>query len=388
MCMTGKKNISVFGATGSVGSSTLSLVRAHPDKFAIQALTAHRNYQELATLALEFRPACVVISDEAFYTPLSDALAGTDIDILAGQSALEEVAGKKVDLLVAAIVGLAGLAAVWRAVEAGQTIALANKETLVSAGHLMMPAAQKSGAVLLPIDSEHNAIFQCLRHENKDDIEKIILTASGGPFREMSVAEMEHVTLAQALQHPNWSMGPKVTIDSATMMNKGLELIEAAWLFDEGTKKLDALIHPQSAIHGLVGFKDGSWLGQLGIADMRVPISYALGWPERLGWHSKPFDFSQALQLDFAPVDSARFPCFKLAKSVLGRAPELAIILNAANEVAVELFLGEKISFNEIASQVEAALTAGDSGIKASSYDAVAALDSEIRQRYLHPFSS
>ena len=386
--MTGKKNISVFGATGSVGSSTLSLVRAHPDKFAIQALTAHRNYQELATLALEFRPACVVISDEAFYTPLSDALAGTDIDILAGQSALEEVAGKKVDLLVAAIVGLAGLAAVWRAVEAGQTIALANKETLVSAGHLMMPAAQKSGAVLLPIDSEHNAIFQCLRHENKDDIEKIILTASGGPFREMSIAEMENVTLAQALQHPNWSMGPKVTIDSATMMNKGLELIEAAWLFDEGMKKLDALIHPQSAIHGLVGFKDGSWLGQLGIADMRVPISYALGWPERLGWHSKPFDFSQALQLDFAPVDSARFPCFKLAKSVLGRAPELAIILNAANEVAVELFLGEKISFNEIASQVEAALTAGDSGIKASSYDAVAALDSEIRQRYLHPFSS
>ena len=386
--MTGKKNISVFGATGSVGSSTLSLVRAHPDKFAIQALTAHRNYQELATLALEFRPACVVISDEAFYTPLSDALAGTDIDILAGQSALEEVAGQKVDLLVAAIVGLAGLAAVWRAVEAGQTIALANKETLVSAGHLMMPAAQKSGAVLLPIDSEHNAIFQCLRHENKEDIEKIILTASGGPFREMSIAEMEHVTLAQALQHPNWSMGPKVTIDSATMMNKGLELIEAAWLFDEGTKKLDALIHPQSAIHGLVGFKDGSWLGQLGIADMRVPISYALGWPERLGWHSKPFDFSQALQLDFAPVDSARFPCFKLAKSVLGRAPELAIILNAANEVAVELFLGEKISFNEIASQVEAALTAGDSGIKASSYDAVAALDSEIRQRYLHPFSS
>ena len=291
-------------------------------------------------------------------------------------------------MLVAAIVGLAGLAAVWRAVEAGQTIALANKETLVSAGHLMMPAAQKSGAVLLPIDSEHNAIFQCLRHENKDDIEKIILTASGGPFREMSIAEMENVTLAQALQHPNWSMGPKVTIDSATMMNKGLELIEAAWLFDEGTKKLDALIHPQSAIHGLVGFKDGSWLGQLGIADMRVPISYALGWPERLGWHSKPFDFSQALQLDFAPVDSARFPCFKLAKSVLGRAPELAIILNAANEVAVELFLGEKISFNEIASQVEAALTAGDSGIKASSYDAVAALDSEIRQRYLHPFSS
>jgi len=386
--MTGKKNISVFGATGSVGSSTLSLVKAHPDRFAVHALTAHSNYQDLAALALEFQPACVVISDEAFFAPLSDALAGTDINVLAGRSALEEVAGQKVDLLVAAIVGLAGLAPVWRAVEAGQTIALANKETLVSAGHLIMPAAQKSGATLLPIDSEHNAIFQCLRHENKDDIEKIILTASGGPFREMSVAEMEHVTLAQALQHPNWSMGRKVTIDSATMMNKGLELIEAAWLFDEGTKKLDAIIHPQSAIHGLVGFKDGSWLGQLGIADMRVPISYALGWPERLEWHSTPFDFSAAMQMDFAPVDTARFPCFKLAKSVLGKAPEQAIILNAANEVAVELFLHEKIGFNEIAKQVEAALASGDSGVKANSYEAVAALDTEIRQRYLHPFSS
>lgn len=386
--MTGKKNISVFGATGSVGSSTLSLVKAHPDRFAVHALTAHSNYQGLAALALEFQPACVVISDEAFFAPLSDVLAGTDISVLAGRSALEEVAGQKVDLLVAAIVGLAGLAPVWRAVEAGQTIALANKETLVSAGHLIMPAAQKSGATLLPIDSEHNAIFQCLRHENKDDIEKIILTASGGPFREMNSAEMEHVTLAQALQHPNWSMGRKVTIDSATMMNKGLELIEAAWLFDEGTKKLDAIIHPQSAIHGLVGFKDGSWLGQLGIADMRVPISYALGWPERLEWHSTPFDFSAAMQMDFAPVDTARFPCFKLAKSVLGKAPEQAIILNAANEVAVELFLHEKIGFNEIAKQVEAALASGDSGVKANSYEAVTALDTEIRQRYLHPFSS
>ena len=386
--MTGKKNISVFGATGSVGSSTLSLVKAHPDRFAVHALTAHSNYQDLAALALEFQPACVVISDEAFFEPLSDALAGTDINVLAGRSALEEVAGQKVDLLVAAIVGLAGLAPVWRAVEAGQTIALANKETLVSAGHLIMPAAQKSGATLLPIDSEHNAIFQCLRHENKDDIEKIILTASGGPFREMNSAEMEHVTLAQALQHPNWSMGRKVTIDSATMMNKGLELIEAAWLFDEGTKKLDAIIHPQSAIHGLVGFKDGSWLGQLGIADMRVPISYALGWPERLEWQSTPFDFSAAMQMDFAPVDTACFPCFKLAKSVLGKAPEQAIILNAANEVAVELFLHEKIGFNEIAKQVEAALASGDSGVKANSYEAVAALDTEIRQRYLHPFSS
>ena len=280
--MTGKKRLTVFGATGSVGSSTLSLVREHPDKFALHVLTANSDYRSLAQLAQEFQPSCVVIADEAFYTPLSELLAGSGTTVLAGQKALEDVATQEVDLLVAAIVGLVGLAPVWRDVEAGLNIAVAYKETLVAAGHLIMPASEKNGATLLPIDSEHNAIFQCLRYENQADIEKIILTASGGPFREMSVAEMVNVTIEQALSHPNWSMGPKVTIDSATMMNKGLELIEAAWLFDHGAEKLDAITHPQSSIHGLVGFKDGSWLAQLGIADMRVPISYALGWPDRL----------------------------------------------------------------------------------------------------------
>ena len=379
--MTGKKRLTVFGATGSVGSSTLSLVREHPDKFSLHALSANSDYHSLAQLAQEFQPSYVVIADKAFYTPLSELLAGSGITVLAGQKALEEVATQKVDLLVAAIVGLAGLAPVWRAVEAGQNIALANKETLVAAGHLIMPAAEKNGATLLPIDSEHNAIFQCLRYENQADIEKIILTASGGPFREMSVAEMLNVTIEQALSHPNWSMGPKVTIDSATMMNKGLELIEAAWLFDRGAEKLDAIIHPQSSIHGLVGFKDGSWLAQLGIADMRVPISYALGWPDRLGWQGQEFDFTQALQLDFAPIDLQKFPCFSLARQVLGQPAEQAIILNAANEIAVAQFLAGKIGFADIAAIVEGALAKGDSGIKANSYEAVIALDREIRQR-------
>ena len=379
--MTGKKSITIFGATGSVGGSTLSLIREHPDSFTPHALTAHRDYQGLAKLALEFKPAHAVIADEAFYTPLSEALAGTGIKVAAGAQALIDIAGQKVDLIVAAIVGVAGLAPVWKAVEAGQTIALANKEALVSAGHLIMPAARKSGANLLPIDSEHNAIFQCLRHESHEHIERIILTASGGPFREMTLAEMQQVTIEQALQHPNWSMGPKITIDSATMMNKGLELIEAAWLFDEGAKKLDAIIHPQSTLHGLVGFKDGSWLAHLGIADMRVPISYALGWPERLAWQAQPLDFGSALTLDFAPVDETKFPCFQLAKQVMAGAPEQAIILNAANEVAVAKFLNGDIGFCDIAGHVRATLEAGDYGIIADSFEAILALDREIRQR-------
>lgn len=379
--MTGKKSITIFGATGSVGGSTLSLIREHPDSFTPHALTAHRDYQGLAKLALEFKPAHAVIADEAFYTPLSEALAGTGIRVAAGAQALIDIAAQKVDLIVAAIVGVAGLAPVWKAVEAGQTIALANKEALVSAGHLIMPAARKSGANLLPIDSEHNAIFQCLRRESHEHIERIILTASGGPFREMTLAEMQQVTIEQALQHPNWSMGPKITIDSATMMNKGLELIEAAWLFDEGAKKLDAIIHPQSTLHGLVGFKDGSWLAHLGIADMRVPISYALGWPERLAWQAQPLDFSSALTLDFAPVDETKFPCFQLAKQVMAGVPEQAIILNAANEVAVAKFLNGDIGFCDIAGHVRATLEAGDYGIIADSFEAILALDREIRQR-------
>ena len=379
--MAGKKSITIFGATGSVGGSTLSLIREHPNSFTPHALTAHRDYQGLAKLALEFKPAHAVIADEAFYTPLSEALAGTGIRVAAGAQALIDIAAQKVDLIVAAIVGVAGLAPVWKAVEAGQTIALANKEALVSAGHLIMPAARKSGANLLPIDSEHNAIFQCLRRESHEHIERIILTASGGPFREMTLAEMQQVTIEQALQHPNWSMGPKITIDSATMMNKGLELIEAAWLFDEGAKKLDAIIHPQSTLHGLVGFKDGSWLAHLGIADMRVPISYALGWPERLAWQAQPLDFSSALTLDFAPVDETKFPCFQLAKQVMAGVPEQAIILNAANEVAVAKFLNGDIGFCDIAGHVRATLEAGDYGIIADSFEAILALDREIRQR-------
>ena len=379
--MVNQRSLTILGATGSVGKSTLDLVRERPDQFKIKGLTAHANFESLARLALEFRPDSVVIADETYYKQLKDCLSGTDIVVHAGEDALFALAAVPVDCIVGAIVGIAGLASVHSAIQAGQKIALANKETLVVAGHLLMPMLRKTGASILPVDSEHNAIFQCLRHESHEHIERIILTASGGPFREMTLAEMQQVTIEQALQHPNWSMGPKITIDSATMMNKGLELIEAAWLFDEGAKKLDAIIHPQSTLHGLVGFKDGSWLAHLGIADMRVPISYALGWPERLAWQAQPLDFSSALTLDFAPVDETKFPCFQLAKQVMAGAPEQAIILNAANEVAVAKFLNGDIGFCDIAGHVRATLEAGDYGIIADSFEAILALDREIRQR-------
>jgi len=377
--MTGKKRLTVFGATGSVGSSTLSLVREHPDKFALHALSANSDYHSLAQLAQEFQPSHVVIADEAFYTPLSELLSGSGITVLAGQKALEEVAAQKVDLLVAAIVGLAGLAPVWRAVETGQNIALANKETLVAAGHLIMPAAEKNSATLLPIDSEHNAIFQCLRYENQADIKNIILTASGGPFRKMSVAEMQDVTIEQALSHPNWSMGPKVTIDSATMMNKGLELIEAYWLFGLKPEQIKAVIHPQSAIHGLVEFCDGSWLAHMGIADMRVPISHALGFPERLAWPTESLDLISLGQLDFKKIDTALYPCFASAYSVIGTNPANAVILNAANEVAVDWFLAGKITFTEISRLVDRALESNINRAMLNCLDDVIALDRETR---------
>ncbi len=375
-----KKKLTIFGATGSVGESVLSLVREHRDKFVIHALSANENYEKLAELAIEFQPAYVAISDENAYQKLVIKLDGHSVKILGGLESLSEIASHKVDLIVAAIVGFAGLPAVEKAVGLGQAIALANKETLVAAGHLIMPAAQQSKAKILPIDSEHNAIFQCLRHENKDDIEHILLTASGGPFRELSPADMQKVTVKQALTHPNWDMGPKVSIDSATMMNKGLELIEADWLFGPNLRQLDAVVHPQSVVHGMVGFKDGTWLAHLGIADMRVPVSYALGFPERLHWTQKSLNLLAVKSLDFSPVDELQFPCFKLAKSVLGAPPEQAIILNTANEIAVQAFLAEQISFTDIPVLVEKALARGDFGIKASCFEAIKALDFEIRQ--------
>lgn len=376
-----QKTLTIFGATGSVGQSTLNLVRSHREKFKIFGLTAHQDVDGLAALALEFSPEIVVISDESCADSLSAKLAGSDIRILSGSKALDELAALRVDVVIAAIVGMAGLSSVAAAVQAGQKIALANKEALVAAGHLVMPALAETGAEILPIDSEHNAIFQCLMGEKKQDIVSITLTASGGPFRDLDSSELKGVELADALKHPNWEMGSKITIDSATMMNKGLELIEAYWLFGVAPDQLQAVLHPQSVIHGLVGFCDGSWLAHLGVADMRVPISYALGYPHRLGWECEQMDLVRLSQLDFRSINDALFPAFALARSVIGTNPANAVILNTANEVAVEAFLHGRIHFTDIPALIERALNMGCDGRTLSGYDDIIALDDEIRRR-------
>ena len=376
-----QKTLTIFGATGSVGQSTLNLVRSHREKFKIFGLTAHQDVDGLAALALEFSPEIVVISDESCADSLSAKLAGSDIRILSGSKALDELAALRVDVVIAAIVGMAGLSSVAAAVQAGQKIALANKEALVAAGHLVMPALAETGAEILPIDSEHNAIFQCLMGEKKQDIVSITLTASGGPFRDLDPSELKGVELADALKHPNWEMGSKITIDSATMMNKGLELIEAYWLFGVAPDQLQAVLHPQSVIHGLVGFCDGSWLAHLGVADMRVPISYALGYPHRLGWECEQMDLVRLSQLDFRSINDALFPAFALARSVIGTNPANAVILNTANEVAVEAFLHGRIHFTDIPALIERALNMGCDSRTLSGYDDIIALDDEIRRR-------
>ena len=375
-----RKNISIFGATGSIGSSTIDLVRAHPERFELYGLTAHQNYSELALLIAEFSPEIAVISDPEYYAELSEICRNYGTRLLAGADALTELASYKVDLVVAGIVGLAGMESVYAAIKAGQNIALANKETLVAAGHLMMAEAEKSSAKILPIDSEHNAIYQCLASEISSDIQTITLTASGGPFRDLQPADLRSVTLESALAHPNWEMGPKVSIDSATMMNKGLELIEAYWLFDLKPQQIKAVIHPQSAIHGLVEFCDGSWLAHMGVPDMRVPISHALGHPERLAWQAAHFDLLSIGQLDFRQIDNALYPCFASAYSVIGTNPANAVILNAANEVAVDCFLAGKITFTEIAQLVDRALDSNINRAMLGCLDDVIALDSETRR--------
>ena len=385
------RQITVFGATGSVGTSTLNLVREHPDKFSVFGLTAHQDTQKLAELVAEFSPRYAVISNPEMYDKARDAFAELPADqmkteLLCGRDGLDELARLPVDLVIAAIVGLAGLSSVLAAVKAGQTIALANKESLVSAGHIVMPAARSHDATILPIDSEHNAIFQCLRSENPQNIRKIILTASGGPFRSYAQAELASVTAEQAVKHPNWQMGAKISVDSASLMNKGLELIEAFWLFDRPATDIDAVIHPQSVVHGMVGYCDGSWLSHMGIADMRVPISYALGYPERLSWSSPPFDIS-GQSLEFSAIDTDKFPCFAYAKSVIGTNPANAVILNAANEVAVAQFLKGRIGFMDIARLVGDALNLDWSENNLSTLDGITALDRRVRDHSLASLS-
>ena len=379
--MVNQRSLTILGATGSVGKSALDLVRERPDRFKIKGLTAHTNFESLARLALEFRPDRVVIADETYYTQLKDCLSGTDIVVHAGQDALFALAAVPVDCIVGAIVGIAGLGAVHSAIQAGQKIALANKETLVVAGHILMPMLRKTGASILPVDSEHNAIFQCLKGESGEVIKDVVLTASGGPFRQMSREQMRSVNLQQALKHPNWKMGPKVTIDSATLMNKGLELIEAKWLFGLPVEKIKAVIHPQSVVHGLVNFADGSCIAHMGSTDMRIPISYALDYPERMTWQVETLDLVKLSRLDFYEIDLDTFPCFKLAKTVLSSTPEYAVILNAANEVAVAAFLNDQLAYSEIAEVVDRALNRFSAVTVTKTLDDVIGLDCEVRNQ-------
>jgi 1-deoxy-D-xylulose-5-phosphate reductoisomerase len=350
------RTISIFGATGSVGLSTLDLVRQHRDAYRVVALTANGHAAELAVLAKEFGAEIAVVADEAAYPALQEALAGTDIRAAAGAEALVEAARMGADWTMAAIVGCAGLPPTMAAIEAGRTVALANKEALVSAGELMMAAVARSGATLLPVDSEHNAIFQCLAGGKISQVRKITLTASGGPFRTYSLEQMRSVTPAQAVAHPNWDMGAKISVDSATMFNKGLELIEAHHLFPVGLDNIDILIHPQSVIHSMVEYHDRSTLAQLGSPDMRIPIASALAWPERITTNCLPLDLSKIARLDFEAPDHERFPALNLARAAISEGGAKPAILNAANEVAVAAFLAGQISFLDIANTVSSTL--------------------------------
>ena len=351
-----RRKVSILGATGSVGQSTLDLVAADPESFEVVALTAARNVDRLAADARRLRARLAVVADEDLLPQLRDALAGSDVRAAAGPAALRGAASGEADWIMAAIVGCAGLEPVMAAVEAGKTVALANKEALVTAGALMIDAARHSGATILPVDSEHNAIFQCVAGQDEDGIARLILTASGGPFRSCSAAEMAAVTPEQAVAHPNWSMGAKISVDSATMMNKGLELIEAHHLFGLPSNRIDILVHPQSVIHSLVEFTDGSVLAQLGSPDMRVPIAHTLAWPKRMKTDVQRLDLISVATLSFEAPDEQRFPALRLARQSLEAGGAASIILNAANEIAVSAFLRRRIHFPAIAALVEEAL--------------------------------
>ncbi len=346
--MTRPARLTILGATGSIGQSTLDIVRHHPGRFAIEALTANANIARLAQDARAFGARIAVTADESRLEELRAALEGSGVEAAAGEAALLEAAARPVDMVMAAIVGVAGLKPTLAALEAGNAIALANKECLVSAGELFMRRAAERGVRVTPVDSEHSAILQCLETHNDRQVEKITLTASGGPFRERSAESLREVTPEEALRHPNWDMGAKVTIDSATLMNKGLELIEAFHLYPVTADQLDAVIHPQSIVHSLVSYVDGSTLAQLGAPDMRTPIACALAWPERIHAPVERLDLAAIGRLTFEPVDAARFPAPFLALDALRQGGNAATILNAANEVAVAAFLSGRIRFTDI----------------------------------------
>lgn len=372
------KRVTILGATGSVGTSTLDLIERDPAAFEVVALTANCDVAKLAAAAKRVSAKLAVVADPTCHQPLAEALAGTGIAVASGPDAVCDAARMDADWTMAAIVGTAGLKPVLAALEGGQAVALANKESLVSAGDVMMQAAAATGATLLPVDSEHNAVFQCLETQNADRIARIILTASGGPFRERTLDEMRAITPEQAVAHPNWSMGAKISVDSATMMNKGLELIEAFHLFPVTPDQLDVIVHRQSVIHSMVEYVDGSVLAQLGSPDMRVPIAHALAWPRRMETPCQRLDLATIGRLDFEAPDYDRFPCLKLAREALAAGGARPAILNAANEVAVAAFLAGQIGFLEIAAIVSDTLDRYDPAAP-DTLDQVLAIDAEAR---------
>lgn len=350
------RTVSVLGATGSIGDSTMDLLRGARDRYQVEALTANSNVHGLAKLAKEFGARFAAIADPARLSELKDALAGTRIECGAGESAIIEAAARPADWVMAAVSGAAGLKPALAAVDRGATVALANKECLVCAGDFFMERAAKAGARILPADSEHNALFQALSSGNREELVRVIITASGGPFRTWAPADIEQATLEQALKHPNWSMGQKITIDSASMMNKGLEVIEASYLFGLAPDEIDVLVHPQSIVHGMVEFSDRSVVAQLGTPDMRIPIAHCLGWPDRIVGPSAKLDLAKIGQLTFETPDFERFPGLRLAYQALRTGRGATTVFNAANEVAVAAFIAGKIKFGAIARLVEATI--------------------------------
>jgi len=347
-----RRSVSILGATGSVGTSTLDLVERHPDRFEVVALTAARNVAALADAARRTHARLAVIDEETLLPELRQRLKGSNCRAATGKEALAEAAAGEAEWVMAAIVGCAGLEPVMAAIAAGRTVALANKESLVTAGALMTEAAARSGARILPVDSEHNAIFQCLADNRLDHVSRLVLTASGGPFRTKDLGEMAAMTPGQAVAHPNWSMGAKISVDSATMMNKGLELIEAHHLFGLPGERIDILVHPQSVIHSMVEYVDGSVLAQLGSPDMRIPIAHTLAWPERMATPAQRLDLAAIASLTFEAPDLERFPALRVARDALNAGGAAPIALNAANEEAVAAFLQRKIGFLDIATLV------------------------------------
>ena len=372
------KHIAILGSTGSIGTQTLDVARAHTDKLTVEVLTAGHNAKLLIEQAREFKPNAVVIADETKYTEVREALADLDIKVWTGSKAIEDVVQMStVDTVVTAMVGYVGLSSTIKAIEAGKNIALANKETLVVAGELITELVAKHKVKVTPVDSEHSAIFQCLVGE--PEVEKLIITASGGPFRTKSIDELRTVTPQQALKHPNWNMGAKITIDSASMMNKGLEVIEAHWLFGIPYEQIEVTVHPQSIIHSMVQFIDGSVKAQMGLPDMRLPIQYALSYPDRWPSTFGRIDFKNQQPLTFEAPDLEKFRCLALAYEALGKGGNMPAIMNAANEVAVAAFLKERIGFLDIAATIERTMHA-IAFVGKPTYDDYVATDREARR--------